>query len=120
MRSDQERNEIAAFVLEEVHRCWLRADFEHALKTAIQNIREFPPPATTAGKVELYRNNRFHDDAGWLDNYVRDTAAEAVVEAARNLLKGCESLDREQAILPQQMQAVRRALSAFDRGVNNV
>jgi hypothetical protein len=90
MMSQNERNEIAAFVLEEVHRCWLRADFEHALKTAIQNIRESPPPAPTAGKVELYRNNRFHDDAGWLDNYVRDTAAEAVIEAAIGLCGGID------------------------------
>lgn len=34
----------------------------------------------------------------------------ALSKALKALLDGCVALDREQAILPQQMQAARRAL----------
>jgi hypothetical protein len=113
MTTLSERNEIAAFVLEEVARATAVADALHHLPSVLheraQSLRQSPP--TAEGKVELYRfrgpgNNAF-DKFCQLE---RDTAAEAVIEAVRNLDGSTE-----------RVKVLLEALFHFDssRGVNN-
>jgi hypothetical protein len=116
MTTLSERNEIAAFVLEEVAELWAdeNSAFEISLRKRAQSLRQSPPP-TAEGKVELWRyvgNRTFTtaDDVRSEPVYERDTAAEAVIEAVRNLDGSTE-----------RVKVLLEALFHFDssRGVNN-
>jgi hypothetical protein len=128
MTTLSERNEIKAEVLEEVADLFntivkvyggvgitsvelSRSIWIDATERA-QSLRQSRPP-TAEGKVELYRQVLRNTDSYVRStvSYERDTAAEAVIEAARGVLDG----DSEGAINLQD------ALSSFDssRGVNN-
>jgi hypothetical protein len=111
MTTLSERNEIAAFVLEEVADCLNgfgpdTKDTREDLRKRAQSLRQSPPPPTAEGKVELYRQVLRNTDSYVRStvSYERDTAAEAVIEAARGVLDG----DSEGAINLQD------ALSSFD------
>jgi hypothetical protein len=116
MTTLSERNEIAAFVLEEVARATAVADALHHLPSVLheraQSLRQSPVP-TAEGKVELYRltgTTCLGRTQPHAPVYERDTAAEAVIEAVRNLDGSTE-----------RVKVLLEALFHFDssRGVNN-
>jgi hypothetical protein len=93
-------------------------DFTHLVERLerlerAQSLRQFPRPE--GGKViELYRKVRSNDHDWHTVDYVRDTAAEAVIEAARRLIK-------EDPENPGLFIELGNAVHDFDssRGVNN-
>jgi hypothetical protein len=127
MTTLSERNEIAAFVLEEVARATAVADALHHLPSVLheraQSLRQSPVP-TAEGKVELYRltgTTCLGRTQPHAPVYERDTAAEAVIEAARIVVSQIDDSDAGR-INPRPhdwRQKLVSALSAYDRGVNN-
>jgi hypothetical protein len=120
MTTPSERNEIKAEVLEELasvvdgtinkrtlptEQWHLQVVMRDHLRERAQSLRQSPVP-TAEGKVELYRQVLRNTDSYVRStvSYERDTAAEAVIEAARGVLDG----DSEGAINLQD------ALSSFD------